>query len=120
MVVAAISTCRCVTEPYRATPCATPFVHLPQADGLDAVEKEAAAWAPRSPEELTLELQLACVHPRVCILAATAGIGVPDPEDAFSPLANKKVRCLPPLALAPLNKGSFPTVGLQLQSRSGE
>lgn len=61
-------------------------------DGLDALEKEAAAWAPRSPDELTLELQLACVNPRVCVLAAAAGIGVPDPEDAFSPLANKKVR----------------------------
>ncbi len=66
-----------------------------QADGIDALEKEAAAWAPRSPDELTLELQLACVHPRVCILAAAAGIGVPDPEDAFSPLANKKARYLP-------------------------
>lgn len=63
-----------------------------QADSLDDLEKEAAAWAPRSPDELTLELQLACVHPRVCALAASARIGVPDPEDAFSPLPNKKAR----------------------------
>lgn len=65
---------------------------LYQTDSLDDLEKEAAAWAPRSSEELTLELQLACVHPRVCALAASARIGVPDPEDAFSPLPNKKAR----------------------------
>lgn len=32
------------------------------------------------------------MHPRVCALAASARIGVPDPEDALSPLPNKKAR----------------------------
>lgn len=59
---------------------------------MDDVARALAAWAPRSPDELILELQLACVNPRVCIMAASAGIGVPDPEDAFSTLSHKKTR----------------------------
>lgn len=63
-----------------------------QGDNTDASDSQAAVWAPRSPDELTMELQLACVHPRVCLMAASAGVGVPDPEDALSPLAHKKAR----------------------------
>lgn len=59
---------------------------------MDDAARLLAAWAPRSPDELILELQLACVHPRVCIMAASAGIGVPDPEDAVSTLSHKKAR----------------------------
>lgn len=59
---------------------------------MDDLEREAAIWLPRSPEELTLELQLACVHPTVCAMAAAAMIGVPDPEDASSSLSHRKKR----------------------------
>lgn len=65
---------------------------LLQAESIDSAAEKAAAWAPRSPDELTLELQLACVHPRVCSLAASAGIGVPDPEDSVTTLLHRKDR----------------------------
>lgn len=68
---------------------------LLQTESIDTVAEEAAAWAPRSPDELTLELQLACVHPRVCSLAASAGIGVPDPEDSVTMLLHRKDRLVP-------------------------
>ncbi|CAM9185466.1 unnamed protein product, partial [Laminaria digitata] len=63
-----------------------------EGDIIDASDNQITVWAPRSPDELTMELQLACVHPRVCLMASSAGIGVPDPEDALSPLAHKKAR----------------------------
>lgn len=64
-----------------------------QVDGeLCDSARAAAVWAPRSSYERVLELQLACVHPGVCLLAAAAGIGVPDPEDAMTPLSHKKAR----------------------------
>lgn len=61
---------------------------------MDFLAQEFISWIPRSPEELTLELQLACVHSRVCMLAAVARIGVPDPEDSFLMLflPHKKAR----------------------------
>ena len=69
------------------------FSHfLLQIYRIGSAAKEATAWAIRSPDELTLELQLACVHPRVCVLAASAGIGVPDPEDSSSILNHRMDR----------------------------
>lgn len=59
---------------------------------LSEAARVAAMWTPHSFDERTLELQLACVHPRVCLLAAAAGVGVPDPEDVLTPLSHKKAR----------------------------
>ncbi|CAM9991788.1 unnamed protein product [Discosporangium mesarthrocarpum] len=54
--------------------------------------RNAAAWAPRTAEETVLEIQLACVHPGVLQMAVGGGVGVPDPEDASSPLLYRRAR----------------------------
>lgn len=61
----------------------------------DGVSDDATAgklWMPRTLGERTLELQLACAHPKVFLMAAEAGIGVPDPEDATSVLDTRVTR----------------------------
>lgn len=56
------------------------------------MSSETVAWLPSSSEERALEAQLACVHPDVCLVAASENVAVPDPEDACSVLPHRTAR----------------------------